>query len=128
MEKALDKAEAVIVAVPSASFREVASGLDGFAGIAVSVTKGIEHKTGLTMGGILNETAPGAAVVALSGPSLAAEVARGIPTALVAGSEPASQGEVPRALPRSDKTRVNLPALACELTEEDVRHEPLSNQ
>ena len=86
MKQALDEAEAVIVAVPSASFREVASGLDGFSGIAVSVTKGIEHKTGLTMGGILNETAPRAAVVALSGPSLAAEVARGIPTALVAGS------------------------------------------
>ena len=86
-EAALDDAEAVIVAVPSSSFRVVASKLDGFEGIAVTVTKGIENSTGLTMGGILNETAPEAHVVALSGPSLAAEVARNIPTALVAASE-----------------------------------------
>ena len=86
-ETALDDAEAVIVAVPSTSFRAVATGLDGFDGIAVTVTKGIEHATGLTMGGILYETAPEADVVALSGPSLAAEVARNIPTALVAASE-----------------------------------------
>ena len=86
-EKALDQSQAVIVAVPSASFRSVAAGLDGFDGIAVTVTKGIEHATGLTMGGILNQTAPEADVVALSGPSLAAEVARNIPTAMVAGSE-----------------------------------------
>ena len=52
-ETALVDAEAVIVAVPSASFRAVATGLDGFDGIAVTVTKGIEHTTGLTMGGIL---------------------------------------------------------------------------
>ena len=38
------------------------------------------------MGGVLAECAPGAQVAALSGPSLAAEVARGIPTALVGAS------------------------------------------
>ena len=36
------------------------------------------------MTGILAETAPGACSAALSGPSLAAEVAAGIPTAVVA--------------------------------------------
>jgi glycerol-3-phosphate dehydrogenase (NAD(P)+) len=38
------------------------------------------------MSGILREIAPKAAVVALSGPTLAVEVAKGIPTAIVAAS------------------------------------------
>jgi glycerol-3-phosphate dehydrogenase (NAD(P)+) len=79
-------AEFVVVAVPSKSFRAVTQSLAGFAGIAVSVTKGIEHQTGLTMCGVLAETAPLARLAALSGPSLALEVARDIPTAIVAGS------------------------------------------
>jgi len=41
----------------------------------------------LTMCGILAENAPRAQLAALSGPSLALEVARGIPTAIVAASE-----------------------------------------
>jgi glycerol-3-phosphate dehydrogenase (NAD(P)+) len=55
--------------------------------MVVSVTKGIELDTGLTMCGILHETVPQAKRVALSGPTLAAEVARRIPTAIVAASE-----------------------------------------
>jgi glycerol-3-phosphate dehydrogenase (NAD(P)+) len=50
----------------------------------VSVTKGIEHETGLTMCGVLQANAPKARVVALSGPTLALEVARGVPSAIVA--------------------------------------------
>ena len=76
----------VMVAVPSRVFRAVAVALADFRGLAVSVTKGIEHDTGLTMCGILREVAPRAKVAALSGPSLALEVARGIPTAIVAAS------------------------------------------
>jgi glycerol-3-phosphate dehydrogenase (NAD(P)+) len=53
----------------------------------VSVTKGIEHHSGLTMCGVLAQTAPQAKLAALSGPSLALEVARGVPAALVAASE-----------------------------------------
>jgi len=57
-----------------------------FDGIAVSVTKGIEHATGLTMCGILREVLATDRVAALSGPSLALEVARKVPTAVVAAS------------------------------------------
>ena len=56
------------------------------AGVVASVTKGIEYETGLTMCGILAETAPRAKCVALSGPTFAIEVARDIPTAFVAAS------------------------------------------
>ena len=86
LSTALDGAGCAVVAVPSLNFREVAGGLKDFNGIVVSVTKGIEHDSGLTMGGILKECAPNTQIAALSGPSLAAEVARGIPTALVSAS------------------------------------------
>lgn len=84
---AIQGAECIVVAVPSKAFREVTRALADFAGILVSVTKGIEHQTGMTMCGILAANAPRAKFAALSGPSLALEVARGIPTAIVAASE-----------------------------------------
>ncbi len=86
IQRAISQAEGVILAVPSSFFREVASQITGFKGITVSVTKGIEHETGLTMAGILEEITSEAPIVALSGPSLAIEVARGIPTGLVCAS------------------------------------------
>ena len=85
-QRATQAAECIVVAVPSKALREVTRGLAEFRGLLVSVTKGIEYDTGLTMCGVLQANAPHAAAVALSGPSLALEVARGIPTALVAAS------------------------------------------
>ena len=86
LPRAISGAEWVVAAVPSKSFREVTQSLRDFAGGIVSVTKGIEYQTGLTMCGLLAQTAPRARHAALSGPSFALEVARGIPTAIVAGS------------------------------------------
>ncbi|MHB8520274.1 MAG: NAD(P)H-dependent glycerol-3-phosphate dehydrogenase [Limisphaerales bacterium] len=80
-------AESIVVAVPSKAFREVTLCLQDFSGSAISVTKGIEHDTGLSMCGVLHENAPRAGIAALSGPTLALEVARGIPTAIVAASQ-----------------------------------------
>jgi len=51
-------AEVVVMAVPSKALREVAKGLGGYTGILLSVTKGIEHDSGLTMCGVLRECAP----------------------------------------------------------------------
>lgn len=84
---ALREAECVVVAVPSNVFRDVTGALADFSGTIISVTKGIEHQTGLTMCGIIAENAPKARLAALSGPTLALEVARGIPTAIVASSK-----------------------------------------
>jgi glycerol-3-phosphate dehydrogenase (NAD(P)+) len=78
--------EVVVAAIPSKAFRSVTEKISGFEGIVVSVTKGIEHETGLTMCGVLSETIPRARNAALSGPTFALEVARGMPTAIVAGS------------------------------------------
>jgi len=90
LARAISGAEIVIVAVPSKAFRKVTQSLATFSGIIVSVTKGIEHDSGLTMCGVLAQTAPNAKLAALSGPSLALEVARGVPTAIVAASSDAT--------------------------------------
>jgi glycerol-3-phosphate dehydrogenase (NAD(P)+) len=82
--KAVAGSEGVVLALPSKFFREVTTRLADFEGIAVSVTKGIECETGLTMSGILRATMPKAAGAAMSGPTLALEVAREIPAAIVA--------------------------------------------
>lgn len=87
LPEAVDRAECVVVAVPSQPFRQVTLQLKHYSGPLVSVTKGIEYDTGLTMCGILAQNAPQAKCAALSGPSFAIEVARDIPTAIVAASE-----------------------------------------
>ena len=93
--RAIDNSEWMVVAVPSKAFREVTRQLADFTGIIVSVTKGIEYESGLTMCGILAESAPRARCAALSGPSFAIEVAQNVPTAIVAASRDlAAAGEV----------------------------------
>jgi len=86
LDYAWRESDVVVLAVPSKAFREVSGTLSDFHGVIVSVTKGIEYDSGLTMSGVLQDTAPGGRVVALSGPTLALEVARGVPTAAVAAS------------------------------------------
>ncbi len=85
--KAVGGAECFVLAIPSQSFRQVASKLKGHPALFVSVTKGIEIETGETMSRILREFVPANRIAALSGPSFAREVALGIPTAVVCASE-----------------------------------------
>ncbi len=90
LPRAIAGAQCVVVAVPSQPFREVTRHLADYSGTVVSLTKGIEYESGLTMCGILAATAPRARCAALSGPSFAIEVARDIPTAIVAASQDAA--------------------------------------
>jgi glycerol-3-phosphate dehydrogenase (NAD(P)+) len=85
--KAIGGCECLVLAIPSQSFRQVASKLAGHPAILVSVTKGIEFETGETMSRILREQTPGNRIAALSGPSFAREVALSIPTTVVCASE-----------------------------------------
>jgi glycerol-3-phosphate dehydrogenase (NAD(P)+) len=98
LARATATAELAVVALPSRAFREVTAALADFDRTVVSVTKGIEHETGLTMSGILGQTSPRSAIVALSGPTLALEVARGIPTAIVAASRSAEAAKLVQRL------------------------------
>jgi glycerol-3-phosphate dehydrogenase (NAD(P)+) len=106
LSNAASGAQAVVIAVPSKYFREVTRGLPDFAGLAVSVTKGIEHETGLTMSEVLRETMPQATASALSGPTLALEVARGIPGAIVAANENEEQARLVQRLFHCNTLRV----------------------
>ncbi|MBM3832610.1 MAG: NAD(P)-dependent glycerol-3-phosphate dehydrogenase [Verrucomicrobia bacterium] len=95
---AVSSAECVVVAVPSKVFREVTCCLDCFDRPVVSVTKGIEDDSGLTMCGVLQQTAPRCQPVALSGPTLALEVARDYPSAIVAASRDAASAQIVQRL------------------------------
>lgn len=82
-------AEVIAVVTPSVGLRRVAGDLRQVSlrdsTVLLSCTKGIEHGTGLRMSEILSEQFPANAVAVLSGPNLAVEVARGLPTATVLG-------------------------------------------
>ena len=109
--------DCLVVALPSRFFREVTRRLPDFAGIAVSVTKGIELESGLTMSSILRETIPRAAAAAMSGPTLALEVAREIPAAIVAAHADASVAQTVQRLFHRPAFRVytSIDVLGVEL-------------
>lgn len=92
MQDALAQADVVLFAVPSGGLRDVATEAVPYLQpdtLLLSGTKGLEEETGLRMSAVLTEVAPQARehIVVLSGPNLAVEVARKIPTASVAASE-----------------------------------------
>jgi glycerol-3-phosphate dehydrogenase (NAD(P)+) len=100
LEEALAGRETVICAVPSHAAREVFSQAGKHlsqGALLVSVTKGLEDETHLTMSGVLQEVIGAgkeAQIAALSGPSFAREVSRRIPTAVaVAGTTPRAAQE-----------------------------------
>ena len=80
-------ADLIVLATPSTALRDVAAHLAKVTGltraILLSCTKGIEYGSGMRMTEILQETFPKNKIAALSGPNLAIEVARGLPTATV---------------------------------------------
>ncbi len=96
LHEAFERSDIIVNAVPTQHMRSVLQRADGAlrkTGLIISVSKGIELDTLLTPHEILAELGvPVQRVVALSGPSFAAEVASGQPTAVVAAG--------------SDRTRV----------------------
>jgi glycerol-3-phosphate dehydrogenase (NAD(P)+) len=93
MKEAVKGADIVIIAVPSHVFRSVCRKYrphhsDDDERIIISVTKGIEQSTLMRMSEVAEDVIGSHAnIVVLSGPSHAEEVARGIPTAVVASSK-----------------------------------------
>ncbi len=82
-------ADLIVFVTPSKALRTVAAQLQPLvknaAAIMLSCTKGIEHGSGLRMSEIVAEYFPRNSIAVLSGPNLAVEVARGLPTATVLG-------------------------------------------
>lgn len=83
---ALAGADCVLAVIPAQALRSALSALRGDipAGVPVVLcAKGIEHETGLLVSQVATEFLPENPIAALSGPSFAADLARGLPTAVV---------------------------------------------
>jgi glycerol-3-phosphate dehydrogenase (NAD(P)+) len=103
-------ADLVVFVTPSTALRSVAqqllaAGLSSSA-VLLSGTKGIEHGNGMRMTEVLQEVFPGNTVAVLSGPNLAAEVARELPTAAVLGCRTAQCAEELQAYLGSERFRI----------------------
>ncbi len=88
-DRAAAGADFTILAVPSFAVRETARRLSGVLGrdaVVVNAAKGFEEGTLLRPSQVIGAELPQARAVALSGPSHAEEVSRGVPSAVVAAS------------------------------------------
>jgi glycerol-3-phosphate dehydrogenase (NAD(P)+) len=84
--EALDKVGCVLAVTPAQALRDVLAAVSGDVPQGVPLVlcaKGIEHETGLLLSQIAGEFLPANPVAALSGPSFAADLAKGLPTAVV---------------------------------------------
>ncbi len=92
----LAAADALLLVVPAQALRGVASSLSAVIGDdrpVVICAKGIERGSGALMCDVLAEALPAATPAILSGPSFAADVARGLPTAVTLAARDADLGE-----------------------------------
>ncbi len=83
-------ARLIVFVTPSLTVRSVAQSLRNYIAhdaVLLTCTKGIEHGTGMRMSEVLAEALPGHLTAVLSGPNLAVEVSRDLPTATVLGCE-----------------------------------------
>ena len=105
----LENADAVIFAVPSFALRDVAkiaASKINKSAVIINVSKGLESGSYKRLSEVLKEELSGNSVVALSGPSHAEEVARGIPTTLVTSSHDMSAAEYVQDLLMNDRFRI----------------------
>lgn len=106
---ALRGAQIVLAVVPAQTLRDALAGLKETIPPGIPIVlcaKGIERTTGLLMSDIAADVLPANPVAALSGPSFASDVARGLPTAVTvaAGNE---------TLARDLAARLSAPAFRC---------------
>jgi glycerol-3-phosphate dehydrogenase (NAD(P)+) len=82
-------ADLIVFVTPSIALREITARVRDAKineeTVLLSCTKGIEHGSGLRMSEILSALFPSNPIAVLSGPNLAVEVVRGLPTATVIG-------------------------------------------
>ncbi len=87
--------ETILLVAPAQHLRTVTGQLSGTlkpGATLVVCAKGLEQSTGKLLGQILGETVPSARLAILSGPSFAADVARGLPTAVTLAAADPSHG------------------------------------
>lgn len=86
-----------VVAVPSGAVRQVVTCATGDRPVVVVAAKGLEAGSAQILTEVCRETVPNAVVGVLSGPNLAVEIVRGVPTAAVVAFEKEAIAEQVRA-------------------------------
>lgn len=97
LEKACNFSDILLFAVPSVFVRSTAKKAAEYIKpkhIIIDVAKGIEPETLMTMSEVITSEIPNIPVVALSGPTHAEEVARDLPTTIVAAHKDISIAEI----------------------------------
>lgn len=97
-----------IIATPSVAVPQVTEQLKEYKdiGIVVNVSKGFQPGSLKRLSEVIKEALPDTQVVALTGPSHAEEVARNIPTSIVAASESMAAAKKVQSIMSSDTLRV----------------------
>lgn len=109
ISEAVEGKEVVVLAVPSSVTRNTARKMRDFVKegqILVTVSKGIEERTLMTLTEQIEEEIPQADVAVLSGPSHAEEVSRELPTTVVAGAKTRETAEYLQKIFMNDAFRV----------------------
>jgi glycerol-3-phosphate dehydrogenase (NAD(P)+) len=118
LEAAVEQAEFILFVVPSQALRSVAGHVAaaGARGVPVCASKGLELGTLRRLSEVLTETLGDPAPVTLTGPSHAEEVARGIPTTVVAASSDEARSRRVQVLCSTARFRVytNDDVVGCE--------------
>ncbi|MCC8193003.1 MAG: NAD(P)-dependent glycerol-3-phosphate dehydrogenase [Ruminococcus sp.] len=109
-----------VIGIPSAFVRSVCEEAAPFVDektVIVSTTKGLEDKSLKRMTEVVSECMPKNTVVALTGPSHAEEIARGIPTLVVAACKDLSVAEHIQSELSSDTFRIytSEDVIGCEI-------------
>ena len=104
--------EVVLLVVPAQALREVCRRRSGQGpAVAVICAKGFERETDQLLSRVVEDEWPGTTVACLSGPSFAAEVAQGLPTALTLGVDDSELG-------RASALRLSSPTLRVYWTDD----------
>ncbi|MBK1733711.1 glycerol-3-phosphate dehydrogenase [Halorhodospira abdelmalekii] len=88
LEEAVGDSDWILLAVPSAAFREIVARLAPYAPPRLAwATKGLEAESGGFLHGVVDKLlSPPPAMAVLSGPTFAAEIGRGLPAAMTVAS------------------------------------------
>lgn len=87
--KNFNGAPTTVIAVPSGAVRDLLGEVQGEMPFIALATKGLEMTTGKLMTEVIEELRPESTVAVISGPNLALEIVRGVPTAAVAACKDA---------------------------------------
>lgn len=117
---ALDGAEIIVVAIPTAYLREALGALRPFLDSdrpMLSVVKGLENETFMRPSEIIGEVLGNRAIVALGGPSHAEEISRRLPASVVAASGDLTLAKQVQAMFSTDRFRIytNVDIIGVEL-------------